>query len=857
MKMDFDWLFHLGQQGLYPNCSDEDFPINMMGVQCQGLSQATASNISECRDACCGDTNCATYQWCPANQPKGCTPASSCWIGAAVNCNKGTGWESMGRPVPAPPQGPIDPDYDDSKWDKKDLPHDFIVETGAFSPDNDRSHGYLPKNISWYRKHFTLDSSFKGMSIWIDFDGIYRNSDMWLNGVYLGNHQSGYTSFRWYIDQVPLNFDGTDNVLAVRVDPTHNEGWWYEGGGIYRHVWLNIANPVHVKPWGVYAGNNVTTVINNRFGNAMANIQTNITYNSTTGSSMTISLQTDIISKSTGEKIATNTKTGISLVAGKEVLITQTFSSLDNVLLWSISNPELYMVVSTIVDDNSNIIDSLQTRFGFRKTYFDVNGGLFLNDEYVKMTGFCNHQDFAGCGTAMPNRVNRFRVEHLQEMGANSWRMSHNPPNPELLDFADEYGLLVWDENRNFANNTQYLQDQTDMINRDKNHPSIVIWSLCNEGGCMEGSANGGNVGKMFESIIHRIDNVNTRPVSAAMNADWGDALSGVLDIQGINYNYGQYDSYHKNHTEQPIISSESCSCTTDRGEYSNDNSTTGHVSAYSSCVWGCWQPVAQRKFIIGSMDWTGFDYKGEPTPYNWPCINSHFGVNDIAGFPKDDYWYYRAWWQEGNETIIHIVPDDWTQFTNGQKVSVWIYTNAYYIDLQLNGKSVSNGMQQIKTQSPLQLSVVYSPGTLSAIGYDMSKTQIGNHSIETTGPSYAIELIAEYPGDTIYSDGQDVSLIEAKIVDNMGRRVPDASNMINFMIEGDGIIYGVGNGDPSCHEPDKGSSRSAFHGRARVIVQSIRDKPGSMKLTASADGLVGKSIVIYTVPKEEKVLYV
>eukprot|EP01084_Bolivina_argentea_P265984 451013_1 len=339
-------------------------------------------------------------------------------------------------------------------------------------------------------------------------------------------------------------------------------------------------------------------------------------------------------------------------------------------------------------------------------------------------------------------------------MGANAWRMSHNPPNKELLDFADEYGILVWDENRHFENNTQYFQDMEDMINRDKNHPSIVIWSLCNEGGCMEGSANGAAVGKMFEAIIHRIDNVNTRPVSAAMNGDWGDSLSGVLDIQGINYHYEQYDPYHSSHPTQPIISSESCSCTTSRGEYSNDNATTGHVSAFTSCVWTCWQPVAQRKFVIGSMDWTGFDYKGEPTPYNWPDVNSHFGVIDIAGFPKDDYWYYRAWWQQNNETIIHILPDDWNQWVSGQKVETWIYTNVDSVDLQLNGKSVTNGPVTVTTQSPIQLTITYSPGILSAIGYDKNKNKIANYSIQTTGKAYGIELIIEYPGSIIYADG-------------------------------------------------------------------------------------------------------
>eukprot|EP01084_Bolivina_argentea_P215362 365614_1 len=246
-NMDFEWKFHLGD-AVFNNCTDASFPINMTNIRCNGLTHVTsATNIDECRNACCGDTNCQTYQWCPNNQT---CKGPSCWIGSRDSCVKGTGWQSMGRPTPAPINGPIKRDYDDSNWTVKNIPHDFIVETGAFNKNNEESHGYLPKNISWYRKHFSLDSSFKGQSIWIDFDGVYRNSDVWLNGIYLGNHQSGYTSFRWYIDQANLTFGtNSDNVLAMRVDPTKDEGWWYEGGGIYRHVWLQIANPIHIKPW--------------------------------------------------------------------------------------------------------------------------------------------------------------------------------------------------------------------------------------------------------------------------------------------------------------------------------------------------------------------------------------------------------------------------------------------------------------------------------------------------------------------------------------------------------------------------------------------------------------------------------
>eukprot|EP01084_Bolivina_argentea_P265983 451012_1 len=444
-------------------------------------------------------------------------------------------------------------------------------------------------------------------------------------------------------------------------------------------------------------------------------------------------------------------------------------------------------------------------------------------------------------------------------MGANAWRMSHNPPNKELLDFADEYGILVWDENRHFENNTQYFQDMEDMINRDKNHPSIVIWSLCNEGGCMENPPDVNSsayIGEIFENIIRKIDNYNTRSISAAMNKQWGDPLSPLLDIQGINYNYDEYDIYHEQYPNQPVISSESCSCITDRGEYAN-NQTSGHVSAYTDCVWNCWQPVVERKFVAGSFSWTAFDYKGEPYPYDWPTINSHFGVLDIAGFKKDDYFYYKSWWEQNNETVIHIVPNDWNQWKQGSKVNVWVYGNVAYVDLELNGKSVSNGMKSITSAIPNIFSVIYAPGILNAIGYDAKKNNIVNYTLSTSDVPYAIELIITYPGSTIYCDGQDVALIEVRIVDVNGIRVPYASNMIDFSISGDGIIYGVGNGDNASHEPDKANSRSVFHGLARVIVQSLLNKPGEMILTASSKGLLSKSVTIYTVPNPEQMFYV
>eukprot|EP01084_Bolivina_argentea_P180799 312351_1 len=327
------------------------------------------------------------------------------------------------------------------------------------------------------------------------------------------------------------------------------------------------------------------------------------------------------------------------------------------------------------------------------------------------MNGFCSHQDFGGTGIATPERINRFRIQHLKNMGANSWRMSHNPPNPELLDFADEYGFLIWDENRHFGNSSEWLQDQTDLILRDRNHPSIIIWSICNEAGCEQNNnVIVGNITVMFKDIVQKYDGIfnnsnswgNNRPVSAAMSGGWGNAMSPHLDIQGINYNYGELSSYHSKYPNQAIVSSESCSCTTDRNEY-KENQATGHCSAYDSCPWApgkcpadCWTPITQD-FVIGSFDWTAYDYKGEPTPYVWPDVNSHFGINDMVGFPKDDYWYYRSVWTDINDEIImHIVPNTWNGDTNTNPLQIRVYTNCKYIELFINNKSITNGKQKI-----------------------------------------------------------------------------------------------------------------------------------------------------------------
>jgi hypothetical protein len=968
--MDYDWKFLNLISYIPPECPAGTFPINMNNVQCLGLSQATASNAVECAAQCCSEPSCQTYQWCGGQN---CGNPNTCWIGQMNDCQSNKpGWVSQGRNVSVPVNTTCNvdycmPNYDDSAWRTLTVPHDFVVE-GKFNQTAEQSHGYLPKGIGWYRKHFNFPASYKGQSIWIYFEGIYRDSSVYLNGKFVGNHPSGYTSF--YYDLAPyLNYGGM-NVLAIEVDARSDEGWWYEGGGIYRHVWLTVADNLYIPPWGVYIQSVVTGTITPHTNyieatSADVTIETQVVNAYTSDKTFSI---TSVIYDAQNQKVGEAT-TSTTLKAGTNGTTTQTITLGNPVNLWHVNAPYLYRVDSSL---NTNV-DVVNTTFGVRKFVFDKDQGFILNNIPVKIKGLCNHQDFAGVGIALPKRINEFRVTKLQEMGANGWRMSHNPPNPELLDLTDQLGMLVWDENRNFGDTPQYREDVAKLPLRDRNHPSIVLWSLCNEGGCQEGANDQGALAtaQLLKGIIQEYD--KTRPVSAAWNSDLNDLLNGwgpkVLDVQGVNYNYGEYDPYHAQYVNKPMIASETASCTGARGIYVT-NDTAAHKSIFTAhgCAQEWWTADATRQFIAGGFAWTGFDYKGEPTPYAWPEINSNFGIIDIAGFPKDTFWYYQSWWT--NNPVLHVFPH-WNQpassnglavvncnandkyqqikytgsstqsgqlvtsdgrcidatcsdvnagceplmikscdsnnknqqfiyksdhsfnnvgnggcidlwdsgtgpgvgvyqcdggsnqhwditgsdiksestgdrcMTYGPSSQIWVYTNAASAELFVNG--VSQGKQNVPKLDHVQWTPTYSPGSIEVKAYSSDGTMIGSQTIDTTGAPSKIALDVEVGGDGIDADGQDAALIKVSVVDSAGRVVPTASNLINFSVSGQGSILGVGNGDPSSHEPDKANYRSAFNGLARVIVQSTQT-PGSITLTASSSGLTSAQITVKTV---------
>ncbi|MBV9470694.1 MAG: DUF4982 domain-containing protein, partial [Abitibacteriaceae bacterium] len=691
-----------------------------------------------------------------------------------------------------------------------------------------------PGDVGWYRKTFTLPSADRGKRLWLDFDGIYRNSKIWLNGRLLGQHPGGYTSFRFDITDT-ANYGGR-NVLTVRADARSFEGWWYEGGGIYRHVWLNVADPLHVTPWGTFVTSDVQ-------GNG-ANVQVKTEVANQSNASATFRLVSQV-QNAEGVTVAT-VATDHTLAAGQSQEFSQQ-APVSNPRLWSIETPYMYRLV-TQVQRRQRTVDTVTTPFGIRTIRFDAEQGFFLNGKPVKLKGTCNHQDFAGIGTAMPDHVLYWRIRKLKEMGSNACRMSHNPPSPELIDACDRLGMVVMDENRHLGDTfngktpsgTPYedLSELAAMVKRDRNHPSIIMWSMCNEEP-LQGSDEGARIFKAMKTATDKWD--GTRPVTAAMNGGWGSGFSLVEDLQGGNYNPNGYDGYHKAHPNHPLYGSETASTVSTRGIYANDK-VRGYVSAYDVNFPGwaqtaedAWRPIAQRPYVAGGFVWTGFDYRGEPTPYSWPCINSHFGIMDMCGFPKDNYYYYQAWW--GDKPLVHILPHwNWTG-KEGQDIDVWCHSNCDRVELLLNGKSL--GSRDMPRYGHVEWKVPYALGRLEARGYN-GTTLATSDVVETTGAP--AQLLLTPDRTTMQADGEDMILVKVVVADAQGRVVPIADNQVTFQVTGAAHVGGVANGDPSSHEPDKASQRHAFNGLCMVVLQA-KERGGNVQLAATSPGLRGVSV--------------
>ena len=747
------------------------------------------------------------------------------------------------------------PSFDDSAWRQVDVPHDYVVEGTFIEKDPEPRagspgrqdwfwyHAFLPTQPAVYRKTFTLPASAAGKRLWLEFDGVFSNSFYWVNGKLIGSEYSGYTRSRFDITDAAKA--GSENTIVAQVDPRY-DGWWYEGGGIYRKVRLIAVDPIHISPEGVFVAPKLADPGDGIRADATAVVQTEV---ANTSSAITrVTVASDILDAE-GRVIATASSVQELDIGGIQNIRQEI--ALPGATLWSPQNPYLYRLRSTVTADGK-IVDQVTTNFGVRHVRFDADHGVFLNGKPLKLQGVNIHQDHAGVGVAVPDRLFTWRLERLKEVGCNAIRLSHNPVTPFLLDECDRLGFLVVAENRHlgdgYADQTQKEaqavehRDLSALVLRDRNHPSIILWSLCNEQ-WIQGTPEAAAMSRAMSQRVRELD--PTRPITAAMNGgfDSAEGMASALDVIGINYHPDVYESVHKLFSHAPLFSSEIASEISTRGVYTTNHwedyygdKERGYVSAYSitagpsgQTVEQAWPPVAQRDFIAGGFVWAGFDYKGEPRPFGWPVINCHYGFMDICGFPKDSYYYYKAWWT--NEPVLHLFPHwNWSG-KEGQEIPVWVHSNCDEVELFLNG--VSLGKQAVTPLHHLEWKVKYAPGKLVAKG--RRKGVAIESARETTGEPAAIRLTADR--STLAADNADLAVVTVEVVDAAGRVVPIADNKITFTLIGPAKIIGVGNGDPSSHEPDKADSRSVFNGLAQALVQTTSTH-GEIRLKAESPGL-------------------
>jgi beta-galactosidase len=619
---------------------------------------------------------------------------------------------------------------------------------------------------------------------------------------------------------------GGENVLVVRADASCYEGWWYEGAGIYRHVWLVKTSPTHVARDGVCFRSVV------RAGSARCDVEVAIEREL----AGPIRCEVELIDED-GERVAkrvVNTRDGNASLS----------LDVSRPRLWSCETPHLYRL-RTRLYRGKVLLDEMETHVGIRTLRWDAKRGFFLNGQRVKIKGTCNHRDHAGVGAALPDRLHEVRIAKLKEMGSNAFRCAHYPHAAELLEACDRMGMLVMCENRLAGTGEDFVSSLETMVRRDRNHPSVILWSIGNEEHSVQWAKAGERIGAALVKRIRKLD--PTRAVTAAMHdRGLGEGFANVVDVHGWNYmKVGDLEAFHARRPGQPIVGSEESSTVTSRGVYADDRGR-GYVSAYDVRVpgWGTtaekwWTYFAERDWLAGGFVWTGFDYRGEPIPYRWPCTTSHFGLMDLCGFPKDLYHYYRSWWRE--EPHVHLFPHWNHEGMEGREIDVRCFSNAEEVELIVNGKTL--GRNVMKRNSHLAWPVVYVPGWIEARAYARGR-EVGRMRRETTGLAAALQL--EVDRATIRCDGHDLACVTVRAIDADGRAVPTAMDRVRFEIDGPGRLIGVGNGDPSSHEADKGSTRSLFNGLALAIVQGTREA-GEIVVRAVAEGLIETSVRIRT----------
>ena len=803
INFDFAWRFHLGDPS-NAECPPNAFPRKPTGIQCKGLTcDCTATNVTECRA------------------------------------------------------------YDDSAWAVVDAPHDALIG-GAYMRDGDKNQAYLPINVTWYRKHFNLPGEWQGKSMWIYFEGVFRASTIWINGDLQLYHDSGYTSFSLRLDNISSVRYGdgvvNENVIAVRAEGEGGSGSWYEGAGIYRHNYVVATSRQHIAVDGVYGASTIPDEVKPRKRNESSSLEgmladvavfrprVEVVNDANESTSVRVEFRFyDESDEVVGRSLSTTT------IGPSTSVLVNASVHLMNAELWSLARPYMYEMQTVISSESGNVLDIVNVSIGIRRSVWDSDKGFFLNDEPVKWLGFSNRDDFAGVGVAVPDRVHLYRVQALGGIGGNAWRTGHNPPAPFLLDLFDRLGILVWVENRQFGNRTTWVENQRDMVRRDRNHPSVMVWSFCSDAGCIAGNdSTETEIAKIFKKASNDADPY--RPVAANMNSGIGNGLTQVIDVQGLSHRDGKvYDSFRADYPNKPVIGSECCSCPTYRGE----DVTNASACVLASFDGGCsseqngWE--MSRSFAGGELVWTLFDYYGDAEPFAWPQVSSAFGSFDLAGFVKPSAFWYKAWWfyNSTNTTssiarspqlvdhrggmrnkwtsargfFVYII-QDWEPDLARPLRTIRAYTNAPMVELLVNGVSV--GVQNVRWLGWAEWNnLTYAPGSLTAFAKISSRESVAEYFVETVGRPMGLIMAIDAPynwtgtGRTLVLDGQDAALIRAYVVDIQGNPIPSSSHNVSFrIVSGPGRIIGVGNGNPNCHEPNKATWRSAYHGLVRAVVQ-------------------------------------
>ena len=752
----------------------------------------------------------------------------------------------------------------DAPWRQLNLPHDWSIE-GDFSEKHPAGTGggALPGGIGWYRKTFTMPANARGKLVLVEFDGVYRNSEVWINGNYLGKRPYGYSSFAYELTPY-LSYGPTKNLLAVKVDNSQQpNSRWYSGSGIYRNVWLTTVDPVHIEHWGTYV---TTPEVNEQ--TATVAIKTKVKNSSKSAAPVNL---TSIILDANHREVARGTEKNVAS-KDSQAEVSQTLK-VTSPLLWSDEQPYLYRVVSQL-EQGGRVVDRYETPLGIRTFRFDVDKGFFLNGKPVKIRGVCNHHDLGSLGAAVNTRAIERQLEMLKAMGVNGVRTSHNPPAPELLDLTDRMGFIVMDEAFDVWKKEKtkfdyhldwdewHKRDLEDMVLRDRNHPSVFIWSIGNEvAEQWNNSPDAGRISKELTAIVRNLD--KTRPITAACNSvsEQNTLLTaGDLDLIGTNYDHKKIPQLQKMFPGRPIIGTETTSALATRGSYDmpsdqirrwpkrwdevlKDGNPDFTCSAYDnvSAPWGStheetWKIVKKHDFFSGMFIWTGWDYIGEPTPYPWPSVTSYFGIIDLAGFPKDTYYMYQSEWT--NQPVLHLFPH-WN-WKPGEKVDVVAYFNADEVELFLNGRSQGTKRKQ-GDEAQVFWRIPYEPGVLKAVSRKNGRVVL-TREVRTASEPARIELVPDRK--TLKADGVDLSFVTVKVVDRNGTLVPFADDLIKFEVTGEASIAGVDNGYQASHESFKGKQRKAYHGMALAIVQT-KQKPGRIVFKATSANLPPASVVL------------